>query len=189
MDLAHLRYVHGYGSVERVGRMTMDGPCLESRFDFKSIRKVARAAALTLDISAYTRVLGLGYSFVEIREHSIGMDLRLWVLASPVDGTLIDMTLVSQVSEIRKPGRRIVGLGFLPVSFRAPFMNRFIAASQQRDVLQDEVIWSRKRYKEQPRLCRSDGEIMPIRAYCAQFYPDSSDSGSPQSVAPGLAAL
>ena len=37
--------------------------------------------------------IGLGYSFVEVREHSIGMDLRLWVLATPVDGALIDFTL------------------------------------------------------------------------------------------------
>ena len=37
--------------------------------------------------------IGLGYSFVEVRVHSIGMDLRLWVLATPVDGRLIDVTL------------------------------------------------------------------------------------------------
>ena len=42
------------------------------------------------------------------------MDLRLWVLATPVDGKLIDMTLVSQVKEIRNPKRKLAGLGFLP---------------------------------------------------------------------------
>ena len=73
-----------------------DGPCLESRFDFKSTRKVAKIATIALDFSASTFVFGLGYSFVEIREHSVGMDMRLWVLATPVDGTLIDLTLVSQ---------------------------------------------------------------------------------------------
>ena len=48
------------------------------------------------------------------------MDLRLWVLATPVDGTLIDLSLVSQVKEIRKPKRLIAGLGILPVKMRAP---------------------------------------------------------------------
>ena len=183
VDLAHLRYVHGYDNVNPVGEATVDGPRLESRFDFKRSRSIAKFATLTFDISANTQVFGLGYSYVEVRERSIGMDMRLWVLATPVDGTLIDLTLVSQVFEIRKPKRLFVGLGFLPVRFRAPLMNRFLAAQQHDDVLQDVVIWGRKRYVSRPRLCRSDGKIMPYRAYCAQFYPDPSDAAIPEPVA------
>ena len=176
VDLAHLRYVHGYDNVGRVEPVSVDGHRLESHFEFKSTRKIAGPATLTLDVSANTLIFGLGYSCVEIRERSIGMDLRLWVLASPVDGTLIDLSLVSQVREIRRPRRRVAGLGFLPTKLRAPLMNKFIIAMQRRDVLQDVAIWSRKRYQSRPRLCRSDGEIMPFRAYCAQFYPDPCDS-------------
>ena len=179
VDLAHLRYVHGYDSVKRVGKVSMDGAYLESDFDFKSTRRIAKVATLNFDISANTRIFGLGYSFVEIREHSIGMDLRLWVLATPVDGTLIDLSLVSQVREIRGPKRWIAGLGFLPPRLRAPVMNNFMSWFQLQDVLQDVVIWRHKRYRSRPRLCRSDGEIMPFRAYCAQFYPDPNDSASP----------
>ena len=184
VDLAHLRYVHGFGSVDRIERALVDGPCLESRFDFRSTRRIAKIATLTLDVSACTRVFGLGYSFVEIRERSIGMDLRLWILATPVDSTLIDLSLVSQVREIRNPKRWIAGLGFLPLKLRAPIMNKFIVSQQQREVLQDVVIWSRKRYQSRPRLCRSDGEIMTYRHYCAQFYPDPRDSASPLSGTP-----
>ncbi len=101
--------------------------------------------------------------------------MRLWVLATPVDGSLIDLSLVSQVREIRMPGRWIAGLGFLPVKLRAPIMNRFISSQQHRDVQQDVVIWSRKQFRSRPLLCRSDGEIMPFRRYCAQFYPDPGD--------------
>ena len=43
------------------------------------------------------------------------MDMRLWVLATPVDGTLIDLSLVSHVREIRNPRRWVAGLGFLPL--------------------------------------------------------------------------
>ena len=179
MDLAHLRYVHGYNSVERIGTVSVDGSYIQSRFDFTSVRKIAKVATLTFNISANTHIFGLGYSFVEIREHSIGMDLRLWILATPVDGALIDLTLVSQVREMHNPRRWIAGLGFLPVKLRAPIMNKFIVSMQYRDVLQDVVIWSRKRYRSRPRLCRSDGEIMPYRAYCAQFYPDAGDSTGP----------
>ena len=121
---------HGYDNVSRVAPVSVDGPCLESRFDFKRVRTIARIASFTFDISAAARVYGLGYSFVEIREHSIGMDLRLWVLATPVDGTLIDLSLVAQVREIRNSGRWIAGLGFLPVRLRTPIMNRIIVSQQ-----------------------------------------------------------
>ena len=185
VDLAHLRYVHGYSNVNRIGPVSIDGPCRESRFDFRSNWKIAKIATFTLDVSANTRVFGLGYSFVETREHSIGMDMRLWVLATPVDGRLIDLSLVSQVREIRNPRRWITGLGFLPVRLRGPVMNKFISAFQLRNVLQDVVIWSRKRYRSWPRLCRSDGEIMPFRTYCAQFYPGQRVPARPRPVTAG----
>jgi len=175
VDLAHLRYVHGYDSVNPVVEASVEGPYLEARFDFERTRTIAGPIKLTFDVSARTFVFGLGYSYVEIRERSIGMDLRLWVLATPVDGTLIDMTLVSQAREIRNPKRMIAGLGFLPVGLRAPIINRFIASQQRQDVLQDVVIWSRQQYRARPRLCRSDGKIMPFRHYCSQFYPDPSE--------------
>ena len=79
----------------------------------------------------------------------------------------------------RHPKRLIVGLGFLPTRLRAPIMNIFMAAGQHHDVQQDVIIWRSKQYRSFPRLCRSDGEIMPFRYYCAQFYPDPSDSDNP----------
>ena len=175
VDLAHLRYVHGYDNVDPVVEASVDGPLLETSFNFKRKRTIAGAVNLTFDVSARASIFGLGYSFVEIHERSIGMDLRLWVLATPVDGTLIDLTLVSQAREIRNPKRMIAGLGFLPPRLRAPIMNKFIASQQRSDVLQDVVIWRHKQYRSRPRLCRSDGKIMPFRYYCAQFYPDPPD--------------
>ncbi len=74
---------------------------------------------------------------------------------------------------------------------RAPIMNKFTVSQQKREVLQDEVIWSRKRYQSRPRLCRSDGEIMTYRRYCAQFYPDPSENGRSSAwlCRPGLAPI
>ena len=172
VDIAHLSYVHGYGNVTNETPVTIEGPCLESRFAFTTSRKIAKIARLNLEVTAIARIVGLGYSFVEFQEHSIGMDVRLWVLATPVDGTLIDLSIVSRVRELRNPKRRIVGLGFLPRRMRALLMNKFVADLQFQDVQQDVTIWSRKHYVPRPRLTRSDGEVMRYRAYCAQFYPD-----------------
>ncbi len=172
VDLAHLRYVHGYDSVSRVEPLTVNGTLLVSRFDFVTTRRIAKILTLKLDVAANTLIYGLGYSFVEVQERAIGIPMRLWILATPVDGTVIDLSVVSQVGEVREPKRRILGLGFLPVRRRAPIINRFMARFQQHDVLQDVPIWNAKRHRSRPRLARSDGEIMAFRSYCAQFYPD-----------------
>ena len=177
VDLAHLRYVHGYDNVSGVEPVSVNGPLLKTGFDFRSSRRIAGIVTLNFDFSAKARIYGLGYSFVEIHERSIGMDLRLWILATPVDGTLIDLSLVSQVREIRNPRRRIAGLGFLPRRLRAPIMNKVTSLQQKHDVLQDVVIWGRKQYLSHPRLCRSDGEMRAYRAYCSQFYPGPYDDG------------
>ena len=185
VDMAHLRYVHGYGNVRRVGSVSVDGPHLESAFEFRSTRRIAGVKEIGLDVSAVAHVFGLGYSFVEIRERSIGMDARLWVLVTPVDGSLVDMVLAGQVRELRKPKRPIVGLGFLPLRMRTRLMNRLTLSAQRRDVLQDVAIWSRKRYRPSPRLCRSDGEIGVYRRYCEQFYPERRELPARTAIGPG----
>lgn len=172
VDIAHLSYIHGYGNVTNETPVTIDGPHLESRFGFSTTRRIAKIVRMHLDVSAVVNVSGLGYSYVEFQELTIGMDARLWVLATPVDGTLIDLSIVSQVREIRTPKRRVAGLAFLPARMRAPVMNKFVAGMQIQDVKQDVVIWSRKQYVPRPRLVRSDGEVMKYRAYCTQFYPE-----------------
>lgn len=171
VDIAHLSYIHGYHNVTHETPVLIDGPRLESRFGFSTTRKIAKLAKLTMDVSAIAHVVGLGYSFVEFQEHSIGIDARLWVLATPVDGTLIDLSIVSRMRTLHKPERPIAGLRFLPTRMRAPIVNKFIADLQIRDVQQDVVIWSRKHYVPRPRLVRTDGEIGKYREYCAQFYP------------------
>ena len=176
VDIAHLRYVHGYDNVHPVGSVSVKGACLESCFDFKRVRSIA-GIKFYFDVSAITHVYGLGYSIVQIREHSIGMDARLWVLATPIDGEQVEITLASQVREIRKPKRLISGLSFIPLRWRTRIMNQIIVAAQQRDVQQDAIIWTRKQYRSRPRLCQSDGAIEKYRRYCEQFYPEFQDSG------------
>ena len=124
VDLAHLRYVHGYDDVKAAGSTTADGAVLVSRFDFRSRRRIAGFTDIIYDFSVTAYVHGLGYSFVDIYERTIGIDSRMWILATPVDGTFIDLVLAGQVQEIRKPKRLIAGLAFLPVKLRTSFMNK-----------------------------------------------------------------
>ena len=151
--------MHGYDDVKAAGPTTADGAVLVSRFDFRSRRRIAGFAHSIYEFSVTAYIHGLGYSFVDIHERTIGINSRLWILATPVDGTFIDLVLVSQMRDIRKPKRPIAGLAFLPVKLRTSFMNKIWTLMQMRDVLQDVEIWGRKRYRPHPSLCRSDGAI------------------------------
>ena len=171
VDVEHLAYTHGYHDVVPTGS-SIEGSYLKSCFDFKTVRRIAGLVDIHSEVSAITHVHGLGYSFVEIHETTIGMHSRLWVLSTPIDGESVDLTLVSQVREIRKPRRFVTGLAFLPVALRHRLLNFFFIREERRFVLQDVVIWDRKRYRSPPRLCRADGPIGKYRRYCRQFYPD-----------------
>ncbi|MYB05980.1 MAG: Rieske (2Fe-2S) protein [Gemmatimonadetes bacterium] len=179
VDLEHLDYTHGYYDVEPTAPLAIDGAYLKSCFDFKNVRRFAGLVDIVSEVSAVTHVHGLGFSFVEIREKTVGMSARMWVLATPVADTRLEMTLVTQVREIRRPGRFFVGLGFLPVPLRHRLMSRFFLSEERRFVLQDVVIWNRKRYCVPPRLSRADGPIGRYRLYCRQFYPELRSRAEP----------
>ena len=170
VDVEHLEYTHGYDDVRPV-EMRIEGPYLKSAFNFSATSRVAGIFDVVSHVSVVAHVHGLGYSFVEVHEKGSGIRSRMWVLATPIDGTFIDLTIVAQVHEIRKPGQFLKGLAFLPVNLRHKLMVRLALREEIRYVKQDVVIWEEKRYRSPPRLCRTDGPIGKYRLYCRQFYP------------------
>lgn len=170
VDLAHLRYVHGYENVQRTGKLLIDGAYLKSCFDFNARIRIAGPLNTVFDVTTVTHVHGLGYSQVDFEERSIGYRARLWVLSTPVDGTFIDLTLASRVGDMRRPKRAAFGFRFLPLRARVDVMNRLVLAKEAGYVSEDVLIWRRKRYLPHPRLNRADGEILAYRRYCDQFY-------------------
>ena len=172
VDVAHLNYVHHYNSVNIVGSVSIDGTFLRNSFNFKRNLKVAGIKLFEYDVSAVASIHGLGYSLVEVHEHSINMDTRLWVLSTPIDGKFIELTLVSQVRQLRNLKGVGHGLRLLPLGLRTRLMNKVLISSQEHDVMQDVVIWRNLKHRSLPRLCSVDGDIGKYRRYCRQFYPD-----------------
>ena len=172
VDVEHLGYTHGFHDVKTTAALTTEGAHLKVTVDFKVARRIAGIIPVNVDTSAAIHVHGLGYSFAELDERRIGMESRLWVLATPVDGTFVEMTLASQTRELRRPRRFISGFGFLPTGLRHRLLNVLALQQEKRYVFQDVAIWERKRYRSPPRLCRADGPIGKYRLYCRQFYPE-----------------
>jgi len=172
VDIAHLSHIHGYFDVHQIGAVTVDGAHLVSAFEFKRERSFL-GRKFRFEVSAVTHLYGMGYSFVDITEHTVPLRSRFWVLATPLDGTYMELVLASQVQEAGRVNRSIVGLGFLPKRMRARLMNHMMLERQVKDVDQDLPVWNRKIFRPRPVLSSADGKIMLFRRYCTQFYPEN----------------
>ncbi len=177
VDLGRLRHVHGYEDVRRAEPVTVRGAHLRSRIEFRRTGRFAVIRTATFDVAADTHIHGLGYSFGEIRERTLGISERFWMLATPIDGREIELVLASQVRNVRKPGRPITGVGLLPLRLRTAVLNEFVLSGQRREVMRDIGFWRGKQYRKRPRLCESDGGIALYRSWCRQFYPDARGGG------------
>ena len=174
VDLAHLRYVHGYDNVRQVGKVEIDGAYLRNRFDFKTRIASRWLPALAFDVSATAHIHGMGYSQVDYQEHSTGYSSRIWILCTPIDGTVVEFTIVSQVGGFARPIGLATPLRLLPVAARRGLMNWFSIRLVRKFVKEDVLIWRGKRYLPHPRLNAADGELLAYRRYCEQFYEEPS---------------
>lgn len=171
-DMTHLAQVHGYEDV-RPGAVDSDGAYLRGTFDFSYQR---RLLGINVKVAPTVRVLvaGLGYSLVQHSVPALDLHGRFWVLATPVDETELELTLAVRVRELAHPQRPIMGLRFLPTSWRKHVMVRIIGSEQARFVSQDIPIWSGVHFRVQPALSAADRFVPIYRRYAAQFYPDGA---------------
>ena len=178
VDLAHFSHIHGYADVKQIGPVRVDGAHLRSAFEFTRERSVL-GCRLRFGVSVVTHLHGLGYSAVELTEHTIPFSARFWVLATPLDGTHLELVLANQTKETDRLKRPIVGLGWLPKGIRARLTNYITLEGQVRDVEQDIPIWNRRTFHDRPVLSSADGQIMLYRRYCSQFYRASASAAGP----------
>lgn len=172
VDRAHLGHVHGYSKLKQTAPTEVDGPVLKSAYSFTRPMLSRGLGWVTISVDISIRVWGLGVSTVEIRSEG-GLLARQWVLATPVDGELIDMWLAVDVKQL-PPHWWFKGV-VAWVGYRlAPwlFVNELV-----REVLKDAEIWARQRYRAQPMLAAPDRDIVRFRRYSEQFYaPETGPS-------------
>ena len=78
-----------------------DGAHLRNRFDFNARVRIGGLLTPAFAVSAVAHVFGLGYSQVDFEERGVGYRSRLWVLCTPVDGTSVELTIVSQAGGLQ----------------------------------------------------------------------------------------
>ena len=171
VDINHLQRVHGYASIQQLGKVHVDGAYLRNKFRFRRKVNLAGLRVLT-DIAATAHVWGLGYSFVEFRERVSGLKLRQWIMSRPIDDTYTEMAIALQL-KAWEPGQNWLATLLLK-GLPPGWLSWFFISQVKHDVRQDMAIWANKRYQPRPILSRSDGEIMTYRKYCEQFYPETN---------------
>ncbi|HRG97743.1 MAG TPA: Rieske 2Fe-2S domain-containing protein [Polyangiaceae bacterium] len=176
VDIGHFTVVHGFSEVVVEAPLVTEGPRLTAAYSMRHNLGVPVGVPI-LGAGFRTRFAieawGLGYSFVDVT--ALGLRTRHWVLATPVGGGEIDLSLgvsVPTLSLRTRAGRALAR------SLAAP-LRRTILALFVRDTRADFPIWDAKRYVAAPTLAKGDGPIGRYRAWAGQFAECSSPAVAP----------
>ena len=178
VDLGHFAFVHGYRNTRAISEPEVDG----ARFSvaFSSQRRLPYLGRLAPDrVMGFTfaiDVWGLGYSLVTVGVPTLGLEARLWVLATPIDAERLTLRMAASV---RAGDRRRINpaLAVLPDALVYGLLTRFMISSLGHDAESDFPIWQNKRYLQRPALAAGDGPIGKFRLWARQFYPEVAAPG------------
>jgi len=162
-DLGHFGPVHAYAKAEMQGDSVVDGHVLRARYRVMRSLDFVGIPGASAELEFAAEVHGLGYSTVHAKVEKLGIDVRILVLATPIDASHIDLRLGARMKELAVPGI-------------TPLIHRFLVQAFVHDVDQDIPIWRRKRYVDRPPLADGDGPIATYRRYASQFYSRSRAS-------------
>lgn len=164
VDLGHFAIVHGYRNVRMLRDAVADGPYLSTAF-FAEQPLPSLLPWRTIPFEFETHIFGLGYSLVDVRVLRPRLDLRLWVLPTPIDEQRLTLRLAASVREHARSA---------PVGRIADrVLTQIVVAGFAWGARQDFPIWEHKRYRERPALALGDGPIGLYRRWARQFYEDA----------------
>lgn len=155
-DLGHFGPVHGYARARPLGDAVVAGHLLRAQYEVaRKLDFIGLPGEATLTFTA--EVHGLGYSFVHAEVPTLGIDVQLLVLPTPLDATTVELRMGARM---RSP---------LPEPLRS-LAHRFLLHAYMRDLAQDIPLWERKIFLERPALAEGEGPIATYRRYARQFY-------------------
>ena len=85
--------MHGYRELKQLEPARIEGPFLSSSYEFRKGILTPGLQRLEIWTAIDVGVWGLGISTVEVHGYEPRMEVRLWIMATPVDGDHIDYSL------------------------------------------------------------------------------------------------
>lgn len=160
VDLGHFGVVHDYASAMMETPLEIDGPRLRSKYAVRRTLDFIGLPNLRAELVFEATVHGLGYSIVRAGVESLGIELRLLVLSTPIDASHVHLRIACSAKETR-----LRAFSWL--------VHEITHRGYVHDVAQDVPVWAKKRYLEAPALSDGDGPIPAYRRWARQFYPES----------------
>ena len=171
VDMAHLGHVHNYSQVKRLADTRVNGPVLTAEYSFTRGLLTRGLRKLRISVEIEINVCGLGISTVAVTSKS-GFDAFQWVMATPVDGELIDVWLAVDVNNLPS----WYWLKAIPKSLSYGMTAKIFLSDLTLEILKDAEIWSRQEFKRKPAYSAEDKDISTFRKYCEQFYASTSET-------------
>jgi len=168
VDIGHFAAVHNYQEVTPLDELKLDGPRLRARYQ---VRRRRGLGAITMDYTIDAH--GLGHSLVETHIPELGMRVRQLILASPVDGKVIQLRLALSIYRSARGGEHIAA-ALASTEVGRWLVQRWAVAAFAADIRQDVAVWQHKRYVHRPALVPGDGPIASYRRWAEQFYGPES---------------
>lgn len=172
VDIGHFGVVHGYTDLCERAPTTTTGPHLFARYAFSrpALRLAGRGWSVreSIDVHAW----GLGYSRVDVTDLSLGLDIRLLVMPTPIDVDHIELRIGLSLRDFRDSPRVARALQWLPRVVTSGLFGRGLLRVYRSEVEQDFAIWKHKRYIDPPALASGDGPVGLYRRWVKQFYED-----------------
>ena len=141
-----------------------DGPRLTSRYSIVYGLGMIGLPNVTIRPRFEVEVWGLDYSLVHLEIPAFRLDMRLWVLPTPIDEEHVEMRLAASGRHrfrwAARPLRRLVHRAFC------------------KEVEEDIPVWSSKVFVEQPALAEGEWPVAKYRSWARQFYPAAPDDAA-----------
>jgi nitrite reductase/ring-hydroxylating ferredoxin subunit len=156
-DIAHFGFLHGARNHRYLRDWAADGPLAATRIGFSASGAALGAPVDGIDLEIDFALYGLGYLVIDSHVAAAGVDGRIRVCATPIDGDHARVFFMSNVRRMPDPG------------FTAMVDQLFHEAALA-DFKQDLKIWQHKIYRPRPVLVPGDGPILAYRQWASQFY-------------------
>lgn len=173
VDFGHFSIVHGYTNVETLHDMETHEHYLYAKYAMDRLFTFL-GKEKTIRTEFNVNVHGLGYSFVQTKILSLGMESRHFVLPTPTDTGKLKLRIGASIKKVKDFKKITPLLNFIPNKLANKLILNGVYKGYCDDVSMDFKIWENKIYIDPPILAKGDGPVTQYRMWAQQFYYDDS---------------
>ena len=156
-DIAHFGALHNARNHRYLSDWQSNGPFAETTIGFQASGAALGAPVSSIDLEIRFALHGLGYLVIDSHVREAGVEGRIRICATPIDGDTVRVFFMSNI-------RRLPDVAFTQM------VDQLFFEAARADFEQDLRIWRNKVYRARPVVVPGDGPITRYRKWASQFY-------------------